>query len=80
MPVMDGLEATQRIRALHGPAAEVPIIALTAFAMAGDGERFLAAGMNAYVTKPVHWEELVQVIRGLWDNRKKHLAEPHCMG
>ena len=44
MPVLDGLQATRAIRALGGPAALVPIVALTANAMEGDGERIMAAG------------------------------------
>lgn len=65
MPEMDGIEATKRVRQLPGPASEVPIIALTAFAMAGDEERFLAAGMDGYVTKPIDWKELARTIREL---------------
>jgi signal transduction histidine kinase/DNA-binding NarL/FixJ family response regulator len=58
MPVLDGLAATARIRALEGPAAAIPIIALTASAMDGDREHCLAAGMTEYVTKPVSLEAL----------------------
>jgi CheY-like chemotaxis protein/nitrogen-specific signal transduction histidine kinase len=58
MPELDGVETTQRIRLLHGPAAEVPIIALTAKAMKGDREKFLASGMNGYVSKPIRGREL----------------------
>ncbi|MGE0745975.1 MAG: response regulator [Rhodospirillales bacterium] len=53
LPVMDGVEATRTIRALGGAAASVPIIALTAEALAGARERFLAAGMTDYVSKPI---------------------------
>jgi PAS domain S-box-containing protein len=64
MPVMDGVEATRAIRA--GQAGEeargIPIIALTAYAMAGDRDVFLQAGMNAYVSKPVGIAELRPVI------------------
>ena len=62
MPVMDGIEATRVIResAALGPKKDVPIIALTAYAMDGDKEKFLAAGMNGYVAKPVKIEGLLQ--------------------
>lgn len=53
MPLVDGLEATRLIRKLAGPRSEVPIVFVTASAMAGDEERFLAAGGDSYVSKPV---------------------------
>ena len=62
MPVMDGVTATRRIRDLDGEKAAVPIIALTANAMQGDRDRFLAAGMNDYVSKPVMLPELYGAI------------------
>jgi PAS domain S-box-containing protein len=61
MPGMDGLEATRRLRMDPGLHA-VPIIALTALAMAGDRERCLDAGANDYLSKPVGLKQLAQVI------------------
>lgn len=58
MPEMDGIAATRRIRELPGPGATIPIIALTANAMKGDRERYLEAGMNDYVAKPIEPEAL----------------------
>ena len=63
MPGMDGLAA---IRELRGDAktSQIPIIALTALAMAGDRERCLEAGANEYMSKPVRLRELVRLVRG----------------
>jgi CheY-like chemotaxis protein len=66
MPGMDGMEATRRIRALPDPQkAGLPIVALTAHAMKGDEEKFLGAGMDAYLSKPVNMEELVRILERL---------------
>lgn len=63
MPVMDGLEATGAIRRRESVAGtHTPIIAMTAHAMAGDRERFLAQGMDGYVSKPIQSRELFQAI------------------
>ena len=64
MPEMDGVEATRRIRAGEaGEAARrVPVIALTAHAMKGDREQFLAQGMDGYLAKPVDMAELERVL------------------
>jgi len=63
MPEMSGLEATQRIREGQVPGArDIPIIAMTAHAMKGDRERFLAAGMDGYIAKPVSIREFDTVL------------------
>jgi len=59
MPEMDGFEATRRIRQEEvGTGRHVPVIALTAHAMAGDSDRCLSAGMDDYVSKPVAMADL----------------------
>jgi CheY-like chemotaxis protein len=63
MPEMDGLQATAAIRARErGTGRRIPIVALTAQAMDGDRERCLAAGMDAYVAKPVRGTQLVRAV------------------
>ncbi|MCR4641310.1 MAG: response regulator [Lachnospiraceae bacterium] len=63
MPVMDGLEATRRIRALEDPAiAAVPVIAMTANTFESDVKEALDAGMNAHIPKPFTVEEMLSVI------------------
>jgi len=62
MPVMDGLEATERIRELPEKAG-IPIIAMTASAMDSDREKCMAAGMNGFISKPFRSEELLATIK-----------------
>jgi len=64
MPVMDGVETARAIRAGEGgeAVAEIPIVAVTAYAMVGDREKFLAAGMDRYVIKPIEMAKLEQAL------------------
>ncbi|MBQ0933396.1 response regulator [Ideonella sp. 4Y16] len=71
MPVMDGYEATRRIRTTDSPRARVPIIALTAHALAEDRDRCEAAGMDDYLPKPVTAEALGRMLR-------RHLGPPEA--
>jgi CheY-like chemotaxis protein len=68
LPGIDGVEALARLRA-DGRTARVPVLALTAQAMEGDHERFLATGFDAYVSKPVDIAELVATVRRHCDAR-----------
>lgn len=63
MPVMDGIKACQRIRgSRNSRKRDIPIIALTAYAMDGDKEKFMAAGMSGYLAKPVNMNSLMQMM------------------
>ena len=69
MPEMDGFEATAAIRKMEEPKGRhTPIIAMTAHAMKGDRERCLAAGMDAYISKPIQFDELLEVTESLGGN------------
>ena len=64
MPKMDGLEATRRIREDEKKSGgHIPIIAMTASALKGDKERCIQAGMDAYLSKPIHEAELIDALR-----------------
>ena len=68
MPRMNGIEATRKIRGIEkrlGIDDPVPVIALTANAVAGDRERLLAAGMDEYISKPVNPDTLIRAIATL---------------
>ncbi|RMG44842.1 MAG: response regulator [Candidatus Dadabacteria bacterium] len=66
MPIVSGLEATGAIREKEKQSGRhIPIVALTANAMAGDRERFLSAGMDAYLAKPIKRQEFLEVIKSI---------------
>ena len=72
MPVMDGLEATRRIRAMKRPDARtIPIIAMTANAFAEDRQRAFAAGMNMHIAKPLEGSEMVETLERFVKSSRK---------
>jgi len=77
MPEMDGLEATAAIRAAEtNTGMHIPIIAMTAHAFSEDRERCLAAGMDAFLTKPVHVAQLHEVIAHMVDPAVQRAGDP----
>ena len=68
VPVIDGWEATRRLKA-NAKTAQIPVIALTANAMAGDRERALAAGCDDFDTKPIEFDRLLGKVRRLLGRR-----------
>ena len=64
LPVIDGWEATKRIKTVTETAA-IPVVALTAYAMEGDRERALEAGCDDYDTKPIDLQRLIEKIEAL---------------
>ena len=62
LPDIDGIDALDRLRA-DERSASMPVLALTAQAMEGDRERFLAAGFDGYVSKPVNVRDLIETVR-----------------
>jgi len=75
MPVMDGFKATAAIRAKEQLiGGHIPIIAMTAHALTGDQERCIAAGMDAYVSKPLRTSELFSTIESMLSNKDSATA------
>jgi PAS domain S-box-containing protein len=82
MPEMDGITATKQIRSLNGTDGQVPIIAMTANAMQGDREKYLEAGMNDYIPKPIDQRDLLNAITRIAGNPLPNIedaAEPEAM-
>jgi CheY-like chemotaxis protein/HPt (histidine-containing phosphotransfer) domain-containing protein len=78
MPELDGIQATRQIRALPPPKCNIPIIALTAHALSGAREEYIAAGMNDYISKPVDQAILLAKLEEIGqqiDGREGSLAD-----
>ena len=68
MPDVDGVEALRRLRA-DARTASIPVLAVTAQAMQGDREHFLAVGFDGYLSKPLNVRELIGTVRQYFDGR-----------
>ncbi|MGN6717492.1 MAG: response regulator [Candidatus Binatia bacterium] len=83
MPVMDGYEASRRIRQNEAPGRHVKIVAMTAHALSGDQQKCLEAGMDTYVSKPIQIDDLAAVINQLLQGQsqaKTPAMSPHKDG
>jgi two-component system, cell cycle response regulator DivK len=69
MPVVDGWEATRRLKG-NPQTRDIPIIALSAHALAGEREKAIATGCEEFDTKPIEFERLVATVRAVLDGRK----------
>lgn len=69
LPDMNGIETTRRIKAKPG-YKKTPITALTAFAMKGDREKFIEAGLDYYISKPIHVTEFINLITNILKTRE----------
>lgn len=68
LPTLDGLEVTRRLKA-NDTTREIPVLAVTAYAMKGDDEKAMAAGCDGYITKPIQMNELLEAVGRLCANR-----------
>jgi len=76
MPILDGLLTTKKLRAGNGPNKNIPVIAMTANAMEGDRESYLAAGMTGYVPKPIDARQLYTTIAHAAATGRKRIDAP----
>ncbi len=78
MPVLDGFEATRELRRRESRGGRIPIIAMTASALEGDRQRCLAAGMDAYLSKPVTLSGLEAMLNAWLAPRAAGASQTHC--
>src|SRR5204863_10167605 len=69
MPVVDGWEATRRLKG-NPQTRDIPVIALSAHALAGEREKAIAAGCNEFDTKPIEFDRLVAILRRILASHK----------
>ena len=72
MPKMDGFETTKKIREIEASQNDnnrIPIVAITGYAIPGDRERFIEAGMDDYVSKPVDESKLIEIITNMIESQ-----------
>ena len=79
LPDIDGVQALHRLRA-DARTATIPVLALTAQAMRGDRERFLAEGFDGYVSKPVNVRELIRIVRAALRGTARMSDEGRILG
>jgi signal transduction histidine kinase/DNA-binding response OmpR family regulator len=75
MPIMDGFEATQTIRLAEGNKRHTIIIALTAYAMEGDKDKCLQAGMDEYINKPVKLQQILDILTKYINKTNIHYSD-----
>ena len=71
LPRLSGLEVTQRLRQMS-EFNHIPIVAITAYAMKGDEQKFIAAGCDAYLPKPINTRELRKIIAEMLPGREQN--------
>ncbi|MDD2886934.1 MAG: response regulator [Aliarcobacter sp.] len=75
MPIMDGLNATKEIRKIENEYYKIPIVALTANSIAGDKEKYLNQGMDDYLSKPIEFDKLVNILKKYLLSNEFHKIE-----
>lgn len=74
MPGMNGIEAAQKIREQEWEGSHTPIIAITAYALPGDREKFLSLGLDAYISKPIRMEELFDILDWITTSDREYMT------